>query len=661
MCGITGIIDFQGRNIDRDLLGRMTQALDHRGPDGNATRIMTCGPCTVGLGHTRLKVIDLSDLAEQPMGAQTPAESTDGAALDQQDTSWILFNGEMYNFQSLRRELVSEGIRFKSRSDTEVVLRALQRWGNQALERFNGMWALCLIDERTGQGMLSRDRFGIKPLYWLCRDGRLYFASEATSLLRLPDVPRAVDPTALDLYLRLGYVPHPHSLIPGVRKLSPGHHLQFGPHPPSEPQRYHRLECQPRAGPASDYDESAHELRRRVERAVVDRMIADVPLGAFLSGGLDSSIVVAHMAENAPGRVKTFSIGFAEHPRYDETRYARQIAAVFGTDHHQFDLTFSEVIAELPHMLDHLGEPFGDSSLLPSAILSRHTRKHVTVALTGDAGDELFAGYWKYRGQHYLQRYLSWPVWIRRALIEPGLRLLPAGRYGTWANRVRRARKMLRAVSKNWIGPHDDPLSAHLAWSQILAPDLADLFANPEQYLRGAHDLLHLLRSAIRNGVAGTPAHRDPLNRILLADLFVGLPADMLHKTDLASMRYGLEARVPFLDPRVVEFASALPSKWKLDNGRPKRILADAYRGLIPPEILNRPKMGFEMPVGEWFRNELRDMFHDVVTRDAIESIGHVNYSTVSRTWEEHHNRRADHSELLFSLLSLCWWWRKKN
>ncbi|UCG33501.1 MAG: asparagine synthase (glutamine-hydrolyzing), partial [Phycisphaerales bacterium] len=600
MCGIVGVIDFRGRDIDAELLRRMAISLAYRGPDGMASGVTRCGPLTVGMGHTRLKVIDTSDLADQPMAARPRPQGGGDSAADPDTRCWINFNGELYNYRELRRELVALGARFRTQSDTEVLLRAYLEWGTAAFDRFNGMWALALVDERTGRGLLSRDRFGIKPLYYTARDGRLAFASEMRPLLMLPDVERRIDPRALEAYLRLSYLPHDLTLIPGVKKLPPGHHLRFGPDGAGLPQRYYRLPP-PESDIPSDYTECAHALRRRIEQAVVDRAVADVPLGAFLSGGLDSSIVVAHLAENAAGRVKTFSIGFADQPRYDETDYARLVARHFDTEHREFRLTYVDVLDALPGLIDHLSEPFGDSSLLPTAVLSKQTREHVTVALSGDGGDELFAGYWRYLGHHYLRRYLAYPGWLRKGLLEPAVNALPASRSGAWSNRIRQMRKMLRAVSSKWHDiAVDDSLAAHVIWAHILSPDLADLLPDADRYAAGARELLDVFRTITREAAGDLLDPNDPMNEILLADLLVGLPGDMLHKVDLASMRYGLEVRVPMLDPAVVTFAAALPSSHKLADGRRKRILTDAYRDLLPAEILDRPKMGFELPVGEW-------------------------------------------------------------
>ena len=635
MCGIVGIVDFAGRAIDEQTLGRMTERLAHRGPDDQATEIIRLGKMTVGLGFTRLAVIDPTPRGNQPMSLTTHVEPNGPPYT-------IVFNGEIYNYRELRRELEAEGRTFRSDCDTEVLLAAYMHWGSQAFNRCNGMWACCIINRHSGLGVLARDRFGIKPLYWSCTGDRLRFAGEMSALLADAEQPRDIDACGLGLYLRLGYVPHPFSILSGVHTLPPGHLLRFDTGTLRQPEPYYRLPAV--EGGALDYEECCRELRRRIERAVVDRLVADVPLGAFLSGGVDSSIIVAHMTEHAAGPVRTCAIGFADEPRYDETHYARAVAQHFGTEHQEFRLTYADVIAALPGLLTHVGEPFGDASLLPTALVSREARKFVTVALSGDAGDELFAGYWRYVGHHYLQRYRLLPARVRQWLIEPLLARMRVGKAHALGDRARQMRKMLRATSS-------DMLENHLAWAQILAPEAADIFADPPDLARGGQELAELFARAASDAPAD-----DPLNRILRVDLLVGLPGDMLHKVDLASMRHSLEVRVPLLDYRVVEYVTALPSSYKLAGKQTKRLLRDAYRDVLPADVLARPKMGFELPIGEFLRAELRDMFHDTVTKDTLESIGPFNHAAVKRLYDDHLHHRAEHADLLYALLALCWW-----
>lgn len=628
MCGLAGIIDFRGRSIDPALLARWTRRLAHRGPDGDATWIGTLGGATVGLAHTRLAVIDLSAAGRQPM-------------FDESGEIGIVYNGEIYNHRELRRRLTADGFAFKTNTDTEVILNAYRRWGERCFEQFNGMWSLAIVDRSNNVGLLARDRYGIKPMVYAVREGQLFFASEMSALACLDEPFGDIDEDALVSYVRLGYVPHPATIFSDVHRLPPGSVLPFSDTDASTPRRYYRL---PATASSLSETDAQDALRNAIDGAVTARMVSDVPLGAFLSGGLDSSIIVSHLVEHAGRSVKTFSIGFENQPRYDETAFARLVASKLGTDHHEITVTFDDVIAAIPDLLDHISEPFADASLIPTAILSRHTRDDVTVALSGDGGDELFAGYWRYRGHAFLARYHRAPALLRRAVVEPLARALPAGKSSRLANRVRQFQKLLRASGET-------PMERHLAWSQILSPEAADR-------LLAQHARDPLPRYFARNIDDGRDRRRaeDPLNDILETDLLVNLPGDMLHKVDLASMRHALEVRVPFLDRAVVELAMSLPGRYKLAGGRGKRILADAYRDRLPREVLTRPKMGFELPIGEFLRDELRGLFNDVVTPGAIGAFPVLRYEGVQSLYADHLARRGEHADVLYALLVLCWW-----
>jgi len=631
MCGIAGVLDFQGRPVDPCLLERWLAALAHRGPDDRGTWLGECGSLSVGLAHTRLSVIDPSPAGHQPM-------------FDESGQVGIVYNGEVYNFAELRGELAGQGQVFRSASDTEVILRSYWRWGAEFLTRLSGMWALVIIDRRSGTGLLARDRYGIKPLCYAVRDGRLYFASEMAALAAVPGLCAEIDPPSLSTYLKLGYIPHPATIFKHVYMLPPGTLLTFDAAGHARPMPFYRL-------PAPDgrptYEDARRQVRETIGQAVRRHLVADVPLGAFLSGGLDSSLLVAHMAEHASGPVRTFSIGYVGQPRYDETAYARLVAERFGTEHQEFKLSFAEVLGEMPAVWDRLGEPFGDASLVPTGILSRYTRSAVTVALSGDGGDELFAGYWRYLGHGFLRSYMKLPRLLRQALLEPLASLLPAGKDSYLSNRVRQFRKLLRTRS-------DVPLTRHLAWSQIVSPDAARLlFAHAEQA-----DLADVFARAADQRFE-PPEVSEPLAELLRADLLVSLPGDMLHKVDLASMGHALEVRVPLLDPAVVHLAMSLPADFKLAGRGGKRVLRDAYRDLLPAPVLSRKKMGFELPIGEFLRNELRDLFGDVVTREAVQRFGCLNWTGVQRLYDEHRSRRGEHADILYALLVLCWWDRR--
>ena len=639
MCGIAGIIDFRGRPVEKAALQALCRALAHRGPDDAGIWIHQADGFSAGLAHTRLAVIDPTPHAHQPMTDPTGRWA-------------ITYNGELYNYRTLARELTTS-----TSSDTAVALQACIAWGPAAVQRFDAMWAMAFIDAVGKTGHLSRDPFGIKPLYYLHHDQRLIFASELAALRCIPGLPADIDPDALACYLNLGYIPHPRTIYTGICKLPPGHRLGFDAAGPRQPERFHRLADPPE--PPLPYPEACRELRRRVETAVAGQRVADVPLGAFLSGGLDSSIVVACLARTAEAPIKTFSIGYTDHPRYDETGYARLVAEHFNTEHHAFHLTFNDLLEAVEPVLNHLGEPFADSSLLPTSLVSRYTREHVTVALSGDGGDELFGGYWRYFGHHYLDRYRRWPAMIRKGLIEPLLRLTPSARSTRWLDRLRQARKLLR-------GDLADPLDRHLAWSRHLNDTIAAELLGPQR-ARAATDYLKRLYQQAPTALAApfqhavsTPLPLSPssLQRILLADLAIGLPGDMLHKVDTASMFHGLEVRVPLLSAGLVDFVTGLPIDYRLTGRTGKRILRDAFRDVLPRAVINRSKMGFEVPVGEFLRNELRDMYHDVVTPSALGGLN-LDAGTAARLYRQHARRQSDHADLLWALLVLCWWKRR--
>lgn len=629
MCGIAGIVDFRGRPVDRAMLEQFCAGLGHRGPDDQGVWVHQSEGFTAGFAHTRLAVIDPTPEGHQPM--------TDPAG------QWALvYNGELYNYRELRAELGGE---FRTDCDTEVVLRACMRWGPEALRRFDAMWALAVVDTAGRSGHLSRDLFGIKPLYYAHHDGRLVFSSEIGALMRLTSIPREIDSEAVSLYLHLGYIPHPMSIYRHVHKLPPGHILEFDANGPREPRRYHHLAPPPASPPP--YEKAVRELREQVERAVASQRVADVPLGAFLSGGLDSTIVAGCLARAGGERVKTFSIGYADHPAYDETQYARLAAEHFGTEHHAFQLTFADVLAAVEPLLNHMGEPFADSSLLPASLVSLYTRQHVTVALSGDGGDELFGGYWRYLGHEYLERYRRVPGLLRKGVIEPLLRLAPTGKSTRWMNRLRQARKLLR-------GDLPDPLQRHLAWARFLDMRLSSELIGAQRARNADERLTRLLREAAADLRPQAPP-ASQLEEILLADLGIGLPDDMLFKVDTASMYHSLEVRVPLLSKELVDYAAGLPIEYRIAGSQDKRILRDAFRGFVPDAILTRRKMGFEVPVGEFLRNELRGMFHDVVTPDAMRDFG-IEPAVAARVYQHHAARREDYTELLWALLVLCWW-----
>lgn len=630
MCGICGIVRFDGQALEPSCLVRASAALRHRGPDH--TGVWFSDDRTVALGASRLKVLDPSTRADQPL------HRSEGRYT-------LVYNAEVYNFRDLRCELIAAGESFVTAGDTEVVLAACARWGVEAFPRFNGMWALAFYDSKEQRGFLCRDRFGVKPLVYVADTRMLAFASEVRALTQLGDWDQTIDPDSVVEHLTFGYIADPATIYRNARRLPPGHYLTFDRRGASAPRRYYEFPAPPPLA-EQECDEARRRVRAELGESVVRRKVSDVPIGAFLSGGLDSSIVVAHLSAAIGRPIKTFSVGFAGQARYDETSFARLVARRFGTEHHELVLTERDVIDAIPDLLDHLGEPFGDSSIIPTSLLSKFAREHVTVALSGDAGDELLGGYWRYLGHETLDTYQRIPWLLRKGLVEPTMALLGVSRSSPFGNRIRQFKKLLRANDA-------DPLSRHLAWSRILAPENESLFTDQGP-----------VAACVERAVWAAKRATDPfgstdwLNRVLASDMQRQLPADMLQKVDLASMMHSLEVRTPFLDPSVVELALSMPGDFKVRRGMRKRVLIDAYRGYLPDAVLDRSKQGFEVPIGEFFRGPLRKMLGDLVTRDAIESIGGLSYPGVERVVNEHYSQQADHADLLWALFGLCWWKR---
>jgi len=627
MCGICGIIRFDEQPLALTCLARASAALRHRGPDH--TRAWCSDDGRVGLGSTRLKVLDPSGRADQPL------HTSNGRF-------HLVYNGEVYNFREIRAELIAAGETFATEGDTEVVLAACATWGAEAFTRFNGMWALAFYNSTERRGFLCRDRFGVKPLVYATNDGMLAFASEVRALTQIGDWDRTTDPDSVVEHLTFGYISDPATIYRRARRLPPGHYLTFDRDGVGEPQRFYDFPAPP---PLLDheYDEARRRVRAELGESIVRRKVSDVPIGAFLSGGLDSSIVVAHLSAAIGRPIKTFSVGFAGQARYDETAFARLVSDRFGTEHHELVLSERDIIDAIPGILDHLGEPFGDSSIIPTSLLSKFAREHVTVALSGDAGDELFGGYWRYLGHETLDAYQRVPAWLRKGLVEPAMSVLGASRSSPLGNRIRQFKKLLRAKDV-------DPLSRHMAWSRILSPEAESVLTEGG---RAAACVAASIWAAKRT--TDPFGSVDWLNRILAWDVQHQLPADMLQKVDLASMMHSLEVRTPFLDPGVVELAMSLPGEFKIRRGMRKRILVDAYRGHLPDPVLDRPKQGFEVPLGELFRGPLRDMLRDVVHRKQVESLGGLSYAGVERVIEGHCSGHADHADVLWALLTLCW------
>jgi asparagine synthase (glutamine-hydrolysing) len=632
MCGITGAVwtDPAGE-ITPQVLARMTQVLAHRGPDDSGTytsELKVSAPVGqvpgVVLGHRRLSIIDLA-------GGHQPLSNEDGSV-------WIVFNGEIYNHRDLRRRLEGSGHQFRTHCDTESIVHLYEDEGPAFLEHLNGMFALALWDQRHRRLLIARDRLGKKPLYYRAESGRLLFASELKSLLEVPGIERRIDPAALDEYFTLQYVPHPHTIFSGFAKLPPAHYGifsegHFTTHRYWQPDFNRQLDR-----PRADYVE---ELRELLTSAVKMRLEADVPLGAFLSGGVDSSLVVGLMQRLSTDRVKTFSIGFPV-AAFDESHSAREVAHRLGTEHHEFRVE-PRAVDVLPKLVWHYDEPFADSSAVPTYYVARLSRQHVTVALTGDGGDELFAGYDRYQAVRWAALLDRLPA-ARQVVAALRPKRLAASPPRSLRRRLGRFAEALRLSPQrrycHWVTLFDERQRA-----QLYSDDLLELLPDrdPLSFLLDAFDLAR---------------GRDPVTAASLVDLVTYLPCDLLTKVDIASMAVGLECRAPLLDYRVVELAAALPISCKLHGGRGKRILREAFPELLPRSVTHRPKMGFGVPLAEWFRGELRSYAQEVLLDPGALSRQYFRPGAVEQLLSEHLTGQQDHAHRLWGLLVFELWQR---
>jgi asparagine synthase (glutamine-hydrolysing) len=620
VCGIAGRFNFSsGAPVDPHVIRAMCDLLAHRGPDGQG--VYTDG--AVGLGHRRLAIIDLSSAAAQPM-------ATDDGSLR------VVFNGEIYNFLEIRAELEQRGHRFRSRSDTEVILAAYREYGLDFVARLRGMFAMALWDAPASRLLLVRDRIGKKPLHYrIDRDG-IAFASEPKAFLAEPTFEATPNLEAIWHYLSFQYVPSPLSAFAGVQKLRPGHYLLVEAGRVTT-ERYWRIRyAQKRA--LTD-EEACDELRHRLTECVRLRLISDVPLGAFLSGGIDSGTIVALMAQLGSGRVKTFSIGF-EQKEYDELPYARMVAERYGTEHHEF-VVRPDAVAIVPKLAWHYNEPYADSSAIPTYYLAEMTRRHVTVALNGDAGDENFAGYDRYLANMLSGHFDRLPRVVRMAL-QRSARVLPHAGTRTM---VSRARRFLESAT-------DSRERRYATWIMHFADSFKAEVCTPE-FLEAAS---HARSTAWVESAFAESDAPDFVDATLDVDVNLYLPEDLLVKVDIATMAHALEGRSPLLDHTFMEFAASLPARMKLRRATKKYILKRAVRDLLPAAIIDRPKMGFGVPLDHWFRDELKQMAHDLLLGSSFTSRGYVRRQAVVRLLDDHVQGRANWQYQLWNLLMLEMW-----
>lgn len=640
MCGIAGgVWSAQSSGLSIDQLRTMTDSIRHRGPDDQGLWISPAAQKSnhlvdswwtpgVALGFRRLSIIDL-DTGRQPMANE------DGSVR-------LVFNGEIYNYRELRHRLEGASHRFSSQSDTETIVHLYEDLGTDCFKHFNGMFAIAIWDSKKDRLILARDRLGKKPLFYWHNKDQLYFASELKALRSVPGFPQAIDPGAIDAYLTYQYIPHPMTIYQGVHKLPPGHFLVFE-NGRVEIQRYWDIDWSYES--PLGIDDAKSELRHRLTAAVERRLCSDVPLGAFLSGGIDSSLVCAIAQKLLGTPLRTFAIGFSEAD-FDETQYAAAVAKHLGTEHERFEVQ-PDAVGILDAVVDHYDEPFSDSSAVPTWYLCELTRRSVTVALSGDGGDELFGGYERYRALQLSEQLQSWmPVgWLSRSRL---IRSLPDS--SARRSVLRRIRRFCEALGQsspkrymNWIQIFGEESRIQLYQDSFIEslPD-QDPFAFLERAWSQAN-----------------PKKRDPMSCAMAADLQTYIPCDLMTKVDMASMRHSLEARQPFLDYTLVEWAMSLPLNLKMHRGRGKWLLRETFKDELPAEIWTRPKMGFGIPIAKWFRTSLKDRTIDALMGSDARCHRIFRPEAVSQLVNEHMQGRVNQGYRLWNLLVLELWLRK--
>ncbi|MGA8922823.1 MAG: asparagine synthase (glutamine-hydrolyzing) [Candidatus Dormiibacterota bacterium] len=620
MCGICGVSGGEPA-YGRELVGKMCSAMVHRGPDDEGT-VQLDG---VTLGMRRLSIIDLE-------GGHQPIRNEDSSV-------WVVQNGEIYNHLELRALLLAAGHTFYTQSDTEVLVHGYEEWGEDLVGRLNGMFAFALVDRARGALFLARDRMGIKPLHYAIDGSRLVFASELKALLRDPSLRKGIDPVALDEYLAYEFVPSPRSIVLGVSKLQPGHTLTWSIKDGSHRlRRYWAPELNvDGASRNRTLDQECDELRTVLRESVRKELISDVPVGVFLSGGIDSSAVTAMMTRLG-GNVKSFSVGFAERS-FDEAPYAREVARHLGTEHHELTLEPDMLLGLIPRLPTLLDEPLGDASIIPTYLLSAFTRRHVKVALGGDGGDELFAGYPTLQAHRLAGYYMRAPRLLREGLVEPVVRRLP----------VSRDNLSFDFRAKRFVGGAGYPVAErHQRWMGSFAPE--------ERAALLSGDVREQLSRRGADSAVGEAPSLDPLNHVLMMDMRMYLENDILVKLDRSSMMASLEGRVPLLNNDLVAYATQLPLNMKLRGLRSKFIFKRALRGILPDRILDRPKKGFGIPVAHWFRGPLKEQMLSVLSPERIARDGFFDPAAVGRLIEEHLDGRRDNRKQLWTLFAFELW-----
>ncbi|MFZ2907107.1 MAG: asparagine synthase (glutamine-hydrolyzing) [Cyclobacteriaceae bacterium] len=631
MCGITGIFAFNlAGKFNKIHTAAATNALAKRGPDFHNVYLDDW----VGLGHRRLSIIDTSAIAHQPMWDET-------------NRFCIVFNGEIFNYRELKDELVANGITFFSHSDTEVLLKLYILEKEKCLNKLNGFFAFCIYDKQEQSFFMARDRYGVKPLLYVFDEHKFIFASEMKSIIHY-GIEKDIDYTSLYTYLQLNYIPAPNTIFKKVKKLLPGHYLKIINSQLSI-FNYYQIPFDHEAARKNPitYDSAKQKLAELLEASVQRRLISDVPLGAFLSGGIDSSVITGLASKHKPD-LHTFSIGFKDEKFFDETEYARLVANHLKTKHTVFSLTNNNLYEHVHAILDYLDEPFADSSAINVYILSKETRKHATVALSGDGADELLAGYNKHAA-FYRMLHQGWKEKLVGAL-QPLWKIIPQSRNNPFANKARQLARFadgMKLSSKErywkWAGFTDEEQALNLLSMNSRAG------LSMEEHGR------------LKSSIIKTIPEKESINDILLTDVNLVLPNDMLTKVDLMSMANGLEVRTPFLDVEVVNFVFSLPDDYKINSSIRKRILQDTFKDLLPQQLYNRPKKGFEVPLLKWFRNEMKSLINDdLLSKKLIEEQGIFNYPEIEKLKKQlFSSNPGDVHARIWGLLVFQWWWKK--
>lgn len=624
MCGISGIFSLNAPPT-RSELQQINDCLDHRGPDDDGYFLEP----PIGLAHRRLSIVGLES-------GDQPISNEDGSIV-------VIFNGEIYNYPDLRTELRKAGHSFSTETDTEVLVHLYEEYGHEYVSRLEGMYAFALWDRTAEQLLLARDPMGIKPLLFANDGQRIGFASELPAILRSNVDHGELDRRALSEYFAFGYVPAPRTAFENVEKVHPGECLVVSADGVDRRRFY-----EPTIEPVShSFSTASEKLRELLTASVRKRLMSDVPLGTFLSGGIDSTVLTGLMAQLHDDPIQTFTVGF-ERDQFDESALARQVAEYHGTDHNEYVVSAADVREAIPTVLGELGEPFADPSLLPTYIVSRETSRDVKVALSGDGADELFAGYNRYRGEYYSKYYRQLPRPIRSMLVEPAVNRLPASRSSKTGELIRKGQKFVDVGAQ---GVSD----RHFEWVQKMprltrgAYQNCNPTADGKAVIRNAHEQLDGYLPDER---------RQPLNEMLAVDVQHGLPNQMLQKVDLASMYNSLEVRVPFLDPTVVEYAQGLPLEYKITATDRKRILKHTFDDLIPAAVRSQPKQGFDMPIGEWFKNELRADFESLVTEVDLPLL---DTPTVLDLHQRHVSGRQDYEWFLWNVYVFAHWYQQMD